>query len=402
MSLESCAKFIIETLKHHGYEAFYVGGCVRDQLLGVHFSDIDIATSAPSKIVQSLFKKTIPVGIKFGIIVVVEDGFNFEVATFRKDKDYIDGRHPEEVEIATLEEDVTRRDFTINGLYFDPLENKLYDFIEGKKDLNNKLIKAIGDPLKRFEEDHLRMIRACRYAACLNFFIEEKTKEAIIKMAPICHEGVSIERIIQELEKMHAKGCLHRGLKLMHELHVLKAIFPALSFDSDQALEAKFQKIGELKKDIPLIFPLFILFNLKTKSEIENLCNKFKLSNEALKLALSALEFKSYRSLKNIDLARLFSLPYFEQLQNFEVLFVEDKQAFLNFICEKQKQLKPVIHCFISKEPVVKAKDLESFNIPKGPIYKKLLDTAMSYYADHPSFSKEKILEHIMSFIPKG
>lgn len=401
MSLEQSAKHIIKTLKDHGYKAYYVGGCVRDRLLGITSSDIDIATSAPSKIVQSLFPKTIPVGIKFGIIVVVEGGHNFEVATFRKDLDYIDGRHPEHVEQSTIEEDVQRRDFTINGLYFDPIEEKLLDLIQGKKDLNDKIIKAIGDPKKRFEEDHLRMIRACRYAACLNFTIEPKTKEAIIQMAPICHEGVSIERIIQELDKTHSKGCLSPGLFLLDDLMLLKSIFPTLSYQDHSTLKKRFLQIGELSKNTPLIFALCILFDLKNEQEVEHLCKHFKLSNEALKLGLSFVEFKNYKSLKNIELAKLMSLPYCQDLLQAQSTYEENKEEFVNLIQKKKRDLKPVIERLIDKNPILTASDLEKLNIKKGPIYKKLLDDAMSYFADHPSMNKDQVLEQIKLFIPK-
>lgn len=401
MSLDKTAQSIIKTLKTHGYQAYYVGGCVRDRLLGLDSSDIDIATSAPSNIVQAIFKKTIPVGIKFGIIVVVENGYNFEVATFRKDKDYIDGRHPENIEQATLEEDVQRRDFTINGLYFDPLEEKLLDFVEGKKDLQNKLIKAIGDPLKRFEEDHLRMIRACRYAASLGFCIESKTKQAIIKMAPLCHEGISIERIIQELEKMHSKGVLKQGLELMDELFLLKSIFPSLHNEIDSSLKKRFEKIGALKKDSCLIFPLSILFDLKSQYQAQQLCLSFKLSNESLKMSLHLIQMQNYKVLQNIDLAKLLSLPYFEQIQDVQACYEDDKSLFIEFIQTKKEELAPVIRCLINKTPIITASDLEIFKIPKGPLYKKLLDEAMGYYADHPQFSKQQILNHLHSLIPQ-
>lgn len=401
MTLETAAKHIISTLKKAGYEAYFVGGCVRDRLLGLSVSDIDIATSCQSKTIQNLFPKTIPVGIKFGIIVVVESGYNFEVATFRKDKDYVDGRHPEGIESTTLEEDVKRRDFTINGLYFDPIEEKFYDFVNGKKDLNDKILKAIGDPLKRFEEDHLRMIRACRYAACLNFTIEPITKKAIIQMAPICSEGVSIERIIQELEKMHQKGCLMQGLSLMHELTLLKSIFPNLSFESDKDLKEKLQKISHVSKKAPLIFPLSILFDLKCKLDVDTLCKKFKLSNEAQKIGYSICEFKNFNNLKNIDLARLFGLEYADHLFKLVASYQSDPDSFLDYMKTKKQTLKPATLCIVNKTPILSARDLDCLHVPKGPIYKKLLDEAMSYYADHPQSSQQEVLEHIKNIMPR-
>lgn len=393
MNIENSARFIIQTLKEHGHEAYYVGGCVRDGLLGLALSDIDIATSATSLEIQSLFEKTIPVGIKFGIIVVVKDGFNFEVATFRKDKDYVDGRHPEGVERATLEEDVKRRDFTVNGLYFDPITETIYDFVDGQKDLKQKVLKAIGEPQKRFEEDHLRMIRACRYAACLGLTIEPKTRQAIITMASICHEGVSIERIVQELEKMHSKGFLKQGLEKMHELMLLFSIFPQLKLLSD--LDFKLDQIGKLNLEIPLIFPLCILFGINDHTSAETFCRYLKLSNDAIKMAQAFVDLKDYRNLKNIELAKLLTLPYFDQALDAVATFEPQAETCFSFINQKQGMLEPVVLRLIQKSPIVSSEDLIALNIPKGPLFKKWLDEAMSYFADHPSLDKKAVLDHI-------
>jgi len=193
---------IVEKLQNSGHIAYFSGGWIRDFLLKVPSDDIDIATSASVEEVRDLFSKTIPVGIAFGIIIVVEEGHTFEVATFRKEKEYTDGRRPTHIEPASPEEDSLRRDFTINGMFFDPIQDKLLDFVEGQKDLEKGVIRAIGDPHQRFLEDRLRMIRAVRYSNRFNFPIDCDTTQAILSHAASLFPSVAIERVWQEFQKM--------------------------------------------------------------------------------------------------------------------------------------------------------------------------------------------------------
>ena len=175
---EKVAIEIIKNLHNRGFEAYFAGGCVRDRLRGVEPKDFDIATSAAPEAVQKIFSKTIPVGVQFGVVMVIEQEMPFEVATFRTEGNYRDGRHPSSVQFATLEEDARRRDFTVNGLYYDIKTQKVIDWVGGEKDLKSKIIRTIGDAYQRFTEDHLRMMRAIRFACQLGFEIEEKTQTA--------------------------------------------------------------------------------------------------------------------------------------------------------------------------------------------------------------------------------
>src|SRR5215471_8828220 len=172
-SLRDTATGIVTRLQKKGYQAFWVGGCVRDFLLGREPGDYDVATSALPEQVRKVFKRSVAVGEKFGIIVVIEGGHQFQVATFRAEADYRDGRHPEQVSFGDAIADARRRDFTINGLFYDPVEDKVYDWVGGEKDLRAKIIRTIGSPEERFGEDHLRMLRAVRLAAQLGFEIEK-------------------------------------------------------------------------------------------------------------------------------------------------------------------------------------------------------------------------------------
>src|SRR5215475_2854162 len=175
MSARESAIFIVQRLRQEGYEAYLAGGCVRDQLLGKAPQDYDITTSARPEDVQRIFAETVPVGAEFGVILVLIDGRPFEVANFRYDGPYLDGRRPSQVRSGTLEEDIRRRDFTINGMIYDPIDDRVIDLVDGRKDLEQHCVRAIGDAHQRFEEDRLRMERAVRFAASLNFAIEEST-----------------------------------------------------------------------------------------------------------------------------------------------------------------------------------------------------------------------------------
>jgi poly(A) polymerase len=202
---------IVARLQGAGFTAFWVGGCVRDFLLGRAPLDFDIATDAKPEQVEKLFHKTIPVGRKFGVVIVVEDGQQFQVATFRAEADYQDGRRPEKIIFANAEADARRRDFTVNGLFYDPLTQKIHDWVGGENDLRAKIIRTIGAPEERFGEDHLRMLRAVRFAARLGFEIEAKTFAAIQTLAPKI-KLISAERVRDELIKLFAPPQLERGV----------------------------------------------------------------------------------------------------------------------------------------------------------------------------------------------
>ncbi len=221
------ASEIVARLQAAGFAAFWVGGCVRDFLLGRAPQDFDIATDAKPEQVEKLFRKTIPVGKKFGVIIVVENGIQFQVATFRAEADYQDGRRPEKIIFANAEADASRRDFTVNGLFYDPLTKKIHDWVGGEKDLRAKIIRTIGKPEERFGEDHLRLLRAVRFAAQLAFAIEPETFAAIQKLAPKI-KLISAERVRDELLKLFRPPHAARGLVLLRDSGLLAEIWPEL------------------------------------------------------------------------------------------------------------------------------------------------------------------------------
>jgi putative nucleotidyltransferase with HDIG domain len=245
-SAREIAAKIVHRLQAENFAAFWVGGCVRDFLLGREPQDFDIATDAKPEQVEKLFRKTIPVGKKFGVMIVVEGGHQFQVATFRAEADYHDGRRPEKIVFANAEADALRRDFTVNGLFYDPLTKKIHDWVGGEKDLRAKIIRTIGKPEERFGEDHLRLLRAVRFAAQLDFEIEPKTFAAVKKLAPKI-KLISVERIRDELLKLFSAGKVGqasslsldrqdacptiaaRGLALLRESGLLGHIWPELA-----------------------------------------------------------------------------------------------------------------------------------------------------------------------------
>jgi poly(A) polymerase len=226
--MKETATNIVRRLRDAGHTAYFVGGCVRDMVRGVEPQDFDIATSAPPEQVQALFPKTVSVGAQFGVVLVVEGEHQFEVATFRSDEAYVDGRRPTGVRYGSAEEDAQRRDFTINGLFYDPIADQIIDFVGGRADIERKLVRTIGEPRQRFIEDKLRMLRAVRFAANLEFAIDPATFAAVKEMAdqiPV----VSAERIRDELIKIFTRSHAGRGLELLDSSGLLVHFLPEVA-----------------------------------------------------------------------------------------------------------------------------------------------------------------------------
>lgn len=206
----------------------FAGGCVRDRVRGETPSDFDVATDASAEEVQGLFERTVPVGARFGVVLVVIDGQPIEVATFRADAEYVDGRHPTSVRPAHPEEDAQRRDFTVNGMFFDPRRGELLDYVGGRADIEARIIRAIGDPRQRFAEDRLRMLRAVRLAARLGYEIEPGTLAAIRDMAHGIHD-IALERVGDEVVRILTEGAARRGFELLHESGLLEHVLPEIA-----------------------------------------------------------------------------------------------------------------------------------------------------------------------------
>lgn len=225
--LENKARQVVERLREAGHKAFFAGGAVRDRLMGIPPEDVDIATSAVPGEVMSIFPRTFPVGVSFGVVLVLVEGHPFEVATFRSEGGYFDGRRPTRVVFSSPEEDVKRRDFTINGMLYDPATKEVLDFVGGREDLQNRIIRAIGNPRDRFAEDHLRLIRAVRFASRLDFSIHKETWEALCVLGPSV-STVSPERFKDEFLKILTRKRSRKAIERLSETGILKAWLPEI------------------------------------------------------------------------------------------------------------------------------------------------------------------------------
>ncbi len=245
MDPKSAATDIARRLQEAGHTAYFAGGCVRDELLGLDPHDYDIATSAKPAEVRELFPHTQAVGAHFGVILVMEHGRAFEVATFRSDHEYLDGRRPEMVTFSTPEDDAARRDFTINGMFHDPVAEKFIDFVGGRVDLASQTLRAIGDPVARLREDKLRLLRAVRFAARFGYEIDPATWDAIKAHAADIH-AVSAERIREELVKILAHPNRVRGFDLLDQSGLLKEILPEIETLKGCEQPAQFHPEGDV------------------------------------------------------------------------------------------------------------------------------------------------------------
>src|SRR5437762_13468042 len=220
---------IVRELRSRGHEAYLVGGCVRDMVMAIEPADYDIATSARPEEIVEIFPRTESIGAQFGVVLVIYHGKPFEVATFRSDEAYVDGRRPTGVVFTDAKQDVLRRDFTINGLLYDPTTEQVIDYVNGQADIQAKVVRAIGDPHARFEEDKLRILRAIRFGARLGYTIEPATWDAVRAMAPKIHQ-VSSERIREELTRILTEGQAARGFRMLEECGLRAEIIPELEW----------------------------------------------------------------------------------------------------------------------------------------------------------------------------
>ena len=236
---------IIQILQSKGFKTYFAGGCVRDMLRSEIAKDFDIATEAKPEDIEKIFDKVIPIGKEFGVVLVNIEDSMFEIATFRKEGEYKDGRRPSEISFCSAQEDAMRRDFTINGMFYDPITDEILDFVGGQKDLNEKLISFIGNSEERIKEDHLRIIRAVRFRNELGFQYEPTTYDALIKHAKLASK-VSNERLRDELNKVMLSGKMINFLKDLHETNILKEILPEIEEMRGTAQPFFYHKEGDV------------------------------------------------------------------------------------------------------------------------------------------------------------
>jgi poly(A) polymerase len=412
MKPRELAEHICRTLRHAGHQAYFVGGCVRDLLLEREPADYDVATDASPERVQELFPQTLAVGAQFGVVMVFDEQAEVEVATFRSDGGYSDGRHPDGVIYAkSPEEDVQRRDFTINGLLLDPEQGEVLDFVGGRRDLAAKTIRAIGEPARRFEEDKLRMMRAVRFAARFGYTIEPKTFAAIGEHAARIHQ-VSPERLRDECTKVLTEGAARRGLELLDKTLLLEHVLPEIARMKGVEQPPQFHPEGDVWIHTRLMLeqlpagcsatlawgvllhdvgkpPTFqppggpgerIRFDGHVEvgtRMAEQICQRLHFSNEdkAQIAALVAhhLRFKDVFEMRVSTLKRFVRLPSFEEhleLHRLDCLASHrnlDAYLFVRRFLEETppEQVRP--------PRVLTGDDLIALGLPPGPLYKEIL-----------------------------
>ena len=408
--MEATATRLVERLRAAGHEAFFAGGCVRDMLLGKEAHDIDIATSAKPEEVQHLFPRTVAVGAAFGVIVVLEDDFEFQVATFRSDGAYKDGRHPESVSFTTAEGDAKRRDFTVNGLFYDPIEKKIIDHVGGESDLKAGILRSIGNPEERFSEDKLRLIRCVRFGASLGFQIEEETWKAVCRMAPQI-TVVSAERLRDELVKIFTHPSRVRGFDLLDASGLLEILLPEVTHMKGCEQPPDFHPEGDVfvhtrlmlsllppEVSVPLVFSVLlhdtgkpgtfrrdetgrIRFNGHESVSAEittTIFERLRFSNAETEATVvgvkNHMSFKDVKNMRVATLKRFLARPTIEdemELHRVDCLGSHGLLDNHDFLRDKQVEFSnaPLI-----PPPLITGRDLISSGYKPGPRFKKILD----------------------------
>jgi len=388
------AKKIVQRLTQAGFTAYFAGGWVRDHILGKDADDIDIATDATPEQTMKLFNKTVPVGINFSILIVVQDDVHCEVATFRTETGYEDGRRPTKVEHATPKEDAKRRDFTINGMFFDPLTDTIYDYVGGQEDLKKKIVRAIGDPHERFKEDRLRMIRACRYSARFGFPIEEETAKAIKVHAKELFPAVAIERVYDEFRKMCREHHLFEAALLMYDFGLLQEIFHGFDIYEFENLKTHLSNLSKFPEETyPIIFLFEMCDNLTLEQKLK-MCQKFKVSCKEMKYVEELQKWIGSKSLSDNELVELYAHPMCETSMHIGAIYEKDN-TFISFHTEKQTKLKAHIERKINKTPLIGSADLISKGMKAGKELGQMLKKAESIAINEDLSTKEEVLARL-------
>jgi tRNA nucleotidyltransferase/poly(A) polymerase len=408
---------VVRQLRDAGFEALWAGGCVRDQLLGLTPKDYDIATSARPEQIRKLFghRRTLAIGAAFGVVTVLGPKLagQIEVATFRCDGAYLDGRHPEQVTFSTAELDAQRRDFTINGLFYDPLKDEVIDYVGGRDDLQRQVIRAIRNPHERFDEDKLRMLRAVRFAATFDFGIEPETMAAIQQLAGEI-VIVSAERIAAEMRRMlvHPRRAL--AVELLQQSSLLSVILPeaaALDAQSPQndPAEAAFRWKSMLAVLNHLAQPSFamalaaVLRPLCYEPEAnpalaETICRRWKLANEEIEVVNHLLRHEAIiRAAPAIPwprLQRILIAPHIAGLLTYAsaVCRVLDGNDSAVEYC-RQKLALPLVE--LNPPPLLTGDDLKQLGLSPGPKFKVLLDALRDAQLDKIVQSRDQAFDFI-------
>lgn len=423
------ALHIVKKLRDAGYQAVYAGGYVRDMIMGLESADIDIATDALPDAVEKLFEKTVAVGKAFGVIVVILDGIEIEVATFRSDGIYKDGRRPDSVTFTTMEEDAKRRDLTINGMFYDPITGQVIDSVGGKADIINRIIKLIGDPDARIAEDKLRMMRIVRFAARFGFQVDPETLIAVKRHAPEIAQ-ISTERIAEELVKILRGRNFKVAFDLLFETKLIDYILPEIKAMegcnqpvdyhpegdclqhtilalSKTPLDASDELLmGVLLHDVgkPAVMTVEdrIRFNrheLKGKYLAETILKRLRFSNEFTEHVVSLVEnhmkFMSVKDMRVSRLKRFMTLPHFEDHMTLHMVDCLSSHGSLenyDFVKDKLGSYEPEE---IRPPRILTGNDLIGFGFTPGPFFKTVIEDVEDKQLEGVITSREQALEYV-------
>lgn len=428
--MQKTAVSIVRRLAEAGHQAVFAGGCVRDHLMGKEPKDYDIATSARPEEVQRLFPKTFAVGAHFGVILVREGEHSFEIATFRNDGEYTDGRRPESVSFTTAEQDAHRRDFTVNGLFYDPIKDAVLDYVGGRDDLARQVLRAIGDPRKRFEEDQLRLMRAVRFATVLGFEIEPVTWAAMLEMAPKI-TSISAERIREELSRILLHPNRVRGFDLLVSSGLMASVLPEILVLQGCEQPPQFHPEGDVfvhtrimlgllpeQVSLSLVWSVLlhdiakpatftrdpdgrIRFNGHDKlgAEMsEEILRRLKYPNDVIETTVEAVAnhmvFKDVQKMRISRLKRFMARPGFEDEMELHRVDCQSSNGFTDnydFIREKQEEFGHDPLPLIPK-PLINGHELMSLGIPKGPQVGELLTAVQNLQLEGVLTSSEEAM----------
>ncbi len=431
--MEETAIRIVRRLRNAGHEALFAGGCVRDRLLGRTAHDIDIATSAHPEEVQCLFPRTVAVGAQFGVVVVWESGWEFQVATFRSDGAYIDGRRPESVTYTTAGGDALRRDFTINGLFFDPLQNRILDYVGGEADMKAGIVRCIGEPGERFGEDKLRLLRGIRFAATLGFQIEPSTWDALRSQATEIL-AVSAERIRDELVKIFLHPSRVRGLDLLDESGLLEILLPEVAKTKGCEQPPDFHPEGDVyvhtrlmlsllppTVSLPLVFSVLFhdigkpptLFRDETgrlrfnghesvgATMAEKLMSSLRFSNAETEATVVGVKnhmaFKDVQNMRVATLKRFLARATMDdelELHRVDCLSSHGLLDNYHFLLARREEFS---HAPLIPEPLITGKDLIALGWTPGPDFKKFLDAVQVRQLEGGLASREEAINWVKS-----
>lgn len=376
---------IVNKLRGKGYEALFAGGWVRDYVMGHPSQDIDIATDARPEVVVKLFPQTLTVGIAFGVVIVLEGGHQFEVATFREDLEYLNGRYPSQIAYSTPQADALRRDFTINGMFYDPVKEEVFDYVGGLQDIREKIIRTIGNAFDRFKEDRLRMIRAFRFAARFDFTLDPDTLIAIEALADQLYPAVAPERVYQELCKMKKYDKFEWALAEMHRISLLEQIFPQLKEIHLNDLRHRMQSFSHMSKELPLSLYIAQLFPTNSEEELEEVCLSLRMGRKEIQwvhtlAGLRKLLQEEFQE-EVVKWVHFYASPHAQGCLEAEAAHFEEEKR-MRFLCyheEKQREYAAQIERIVGKRPVVTSAHLKEKGILPGKEMGNLLKEAERY-----------------------